>query len=121
MKPLMEELHHLRKIFFFSNKIRTLEQKVNFNITIGNLSEIIVSKSHDDKVTSATNFSNSLIPINDNFIGMVLEFQLDQKVIRDGSIKFQKQYQWDEETSKIFTLSRHQFIINGKNFCIKLN
>lgn len=81
-----------------------------FDINVGNLSESIAPKDGKTICKQESSFSKSVIPINDKFTGMVLEYQFDQSVVRGTTLRFNKQFYWDDQISKLFVLTRNQFI-----------
>lgn len=100
---------------------------MNYEINVGGLSETIAPKDGKTICKEESSFSKSVIPINNKFTGMVLEYQFDQSVVRGSSLKFNKQFSWDEQISKIFVLTRNQFIVtdmktdNSGNVFIQCN
>lgn len=88
-----------------------MEEKVKFEINVGGLSEKIAPKDGKTICKEESSFAKNVIPINNKFTGMVLEYQFDQSVVRGSSLKFNKQFSWDDQISKIFLLTRSQFIV----------
>ena len=84
----------------------------NFNITIGDSSEIIYPSfqtSMKDDISIAQASTN--VTLNDKFSGQVLMYYLDKRGIDHTKINYLKQFDWQNEVSKLIKQTRGELFI----------
>lgn len=90
-----------------------IQLSANFTINVGGYSEVI-SDSEGETVKVEQSFSNDPIALQKYYTGMVLGYNLSQKSLRTKSkFTLTKLYEWDQQSSQIFNLTRNEFKVNS--------